>query len=130
MDHWVGFAYKIYGGVDLVWVFDIKMLGASVLLAVVVFINYYALSMVKKGQVPDAASINVVPIPVRRSFALILFGIAITAIEPYTMIIASIVLRYQINISKVALHKYFMALGPFSNMKRFSSKKKFFVLYY
>ena len=129
MDHWVGLAYKIYGGVDLVSVFDIKMLGTTVLLAVVVFINYYTLAMAKKGQVPDAASINVVPIPVRGSFALILFGIAITATVPYAMIIASIVLRYQINISKVALHKCFMAWGPFSNMKRFSSKKKFFVLY-
>ena len=130
MDHWVGLAYKIYGGVGLVSVFDIKMLGTTVLLAVVVFINYYTLAMAKKGQVPDAASINVVPIPVRGSFALILFGISITATVPDAMIIASVVLRYQINISKVALHKYFMALGPFSNMKRFSSKKKFFVLYY
>ena len=73
MGHWVGLAYKIYGGVDLVSVFDIKMLGTTVLLAVVVFINYYTLAMAKKGQVPDAASINVVQIPVRGSFALILF---------------------------------------------------------
>ena len=129
MDHWVGLAYKIYGWRGFSLGIRYKDAWCHSTFSSSYFHQLLYAGAAKKGQVPDAASINVVPIPVRGSFALILFGIAITATAQYAMIIASIVSRYQVNISKVALHKCFMAWGPFSNMKRFSSKKKFFVLY-
>ncbi len=55
-----------------------KMLGATVLLGVVVFINYYMPAMAKKGQAPDPTIMKVVPMLSRGSLVLVLLGIAIT----------------------------------------------------
>ena len=73
-----GLAYQIYGSMDLGWAFNMKMLGATVLLGVVVFINYYMPAMAKKGQAPDPTIMKVGPMLARGSLVLVLLGIAIT----------------------------------------------------
>ena len=71
-----GLAYKIYGRMDLGWAFNIKMPLATVLLAVVVFINYYMLIMAKNGQMPDTTIMKVVPILACSFLVLVPFGSA------------------------------------------------------
>ena len=68
-----GLAYKIYGGMDLGRTFNIKMLGATVHLAVVIFINYYMLIVAKNGQVSGTTIIKVTPIRARRSIMFVPF---------------------------------------------------------
>ena len=88
-----GFAYKIYGGMDLGRAFNIKALGATVHLAVVVFINYCMLIMVKNVQVPDTTKVKVVPILARCSIALVLFGVANKTTALDAIVIALILYR-------------------------------------
>ena len=70
----LGLAYRIYGVMDLGWAFNIKVLGAIVHLAVVVFINYYMLIIAKNGQVPDTTTVKFVQFFSRNSFMWVLFG--------------------------------------------------------
>jgi hypothetical protein len=62
----------------LLWVTGIGLLGATVLLAVIVFMNYYLPAMAKKAQAPDPMIMKVVPMVGRASMVLALLGIAIT----------------------------------------------------
>ena len=73
-----GLAYKIYGGMNLGWAFNMKLLGATVLLGVVIFANVYPPSKFKKGEVPDPKIMRIVPMSARSSLVLVLLGIAIT----------------------------------------------------
>ena len=52
------------------------MLRAKVLLAVIVFINYYMPIMAKNGQLPNTSTMEGIPIPARSSLVLVLFGVA------------------------------------------------------
>ena len=45
-----GLAYRVYGGMNLGLAFNIKLLGATGLLGVVIFINTYPQAMAKKGR--------------------------------------------------------------------------------
>ena len=73
-----GLAYKIYGGMNVGWAFNMKLLGATVLLGVVIFGNVYPPSKFKKGEVPDPKIMRIVPMIARSSLVLVLLGIAIT----------------------------------------------------
>ena len=73
-----GLAYQIYGGMNLGWAFNMKLLGATVLLGAVIFANIYPPLKSKKGEVPDPKLMKIVPMIARSALVLVLLGIAIT----------------------------------------------------
>jgi len=75
----IGLVSQIYdGSMNLGRAFNMKLLGATVLLAVIVFMNYYLPAMAEKGQAPDPRIMKVLPMVGRASMVLVLLGIAIT----------------------------------------------------
>ena len=75
----IGLVSQIYdGSMNLGRAFNMKLLGATVLLAVIVFMNYYLPAMAEKGQAPDPRIMKVLPMVGRASMILVLLGIAIT----------------------------------------------------
>jgi hypothetical protein len=59
------------------WAFQLKLLGASVLLAVITFLNYHLADSAKKGSPPNPKIMNAIPYIARTSLALVLIGIAV-----------------------------------------------------
>ena len=73
-----GLAYGIYGGMNLGLAFNIKLLGATALLGVVIFMNVYPSAMAKKGQSPNLKLMKIMPMVARSALVLVLLGIAVT----------------------------------------------------
>jgi hypothetical protein len=73
-----GLAYGIYGGMNLGLAFNIKLLGATALLGVVIFMNVYPLAMAKKSQSPNPKLMKIMPMVARSALVLVLLGIAVT----------------------------------------------------
>ena len=73
-----GLAYGIYDGMNLGLAFNIKLLGATALLGVVIFMNVYPSAMAKKGQSPNPKLIKIMPMVARSALVLVLLGIAVT----------------------------------------------------
>ena len=71
-------AYRVYGGMNLGLAFNIKLLGATALLGVVVFMNFYPAAMAKKGQAPNPKLMKIMPMVARSALVLVLVGIAVT----------------------------------------------------
>ena len=73
----IGLYQALYAGQDLSWAFSMKLIGATVLLGAVAFINIHLTSSAKKGTPPNPTVMKVTPMFARASLVLILLGIAI-----------------------------------------------------
>ena len=67
----------LYGSFDLGWPFYLKLFGATLLLAAVVFLNLHLLKQAKVGKPPSPAVMRAFPPIARTSLALVLIGIAV-----------------------------------------------------
>ena len=72
-----GLTYHIYGGFNLGWAFHMKLLGATILLSVISFLNLHLSTQAKKGMPPDPKVMKIVPMIARGSLVIVLLGIAI-----------------------------------------------------
>ena len=68
---------KVYGSFDLGWPFHLKMIGATVLLAAVAFLNIHLTQQAKAGSPPNLKVMRVVPPVARTSLVLVLIGVAV-----------------------------------------------------
>ena len=68
---------KVYGTFDLGWPFHLKMIGATVLLAAVAFLNIHLTQQAKAGSPPNLKVMRVVPPVARTSLVLVLIGVAV-----------------------------------------------------
>jgi len=73
-----GLTHLVYGGFDIGWAFHIKLLGATVLLGTISFLNVYLISRNKAGMPPDPSVMKIIPMISRGALVLVLLGIAIT----------------------------------------------------
>ena len=69
--------YNIYGSFNLGWAFHSKLVGATVLLGVVTFLNLHLSNRAKHGIPPDPRIIKIVPPIARTSLVIALIGVAI-----------------------------------------------------
>lgn len=74
----IGLGYQIYGGLSMGWAFHMKLLGATILLGAIAFLNYHLTARRKAGLPPDQMVMKLVPVAARGSLVLVLLGIAIT----------------------------------------------------
>ena len=72
-----GLTYHIYGGFNLGWAFHMKMLGATILLGAISFLNLHLYARTKKGMPTDPKVVKIVPMVARGSLVIVLLGIAI-----------------------------------------------------
>ena len=70
---------KLYGGFNVGWAFNIKLFGATILLAVIVFIDYYIPAITKNNLSLNPKITKVFPMITHSSLGLVLLRIAITA---------------------------------------------------
>jgi len=68
---------QLYGSFNLGWAFHLKLLGATVLLLVVAFLNVHLADSAKKGTPPNPKIMNAIPYIARTSLAAVLIGIAV-----------------------------------------------------
>ena len=73
----IALTISIYGHFDLGWAFHLKLLGASVLLLVITFLNFHLADSAKKGTPPNPKIMNAIPYIARSSLAVVLLGIAV-----------------------------------------------------
>jgi len=69
--------YQVYASFDLGWAFHMKLLGATVLLGAVAFLNLHLTARAKSGNPPNPRVMKLVPPIARASLVIVLFGIAI-----------------------------------------------------
>ena len=69
--------FLLYGSLDLGWPFQLKMFGATILLATVAFLNIHLIKQAKTGSPPNPKVMKFVTSIARTSLALVLIGIAI-----------------------------------------------------
>ena len=74
----IALGYLIYGSLSMGWAFHMKLVGATVLLGAVCFLNYHLTARRKAGIPPDQTVMKVVPMASRGGLVLVLLGIAIT----------------------------------------------------
>ena len=73
----VPLTYQIYGSFNLGWAFHLKLLGATILLGTITFLNFHLTSQARSGNPPNPKVMKLVPPVSRTSLILVLFGIAI-----------------------------------------------------
>ena len=73
----IALTYQIYGSFALGWAFHLKLLGASLLLFIICFLNIHLSQCAKKGVPPNPKLTKIVPMIARPSLALVLIGVAI-----------------------------------------------------
>ena len=73
----VPLTYQIYGSFDLGWAFHLKLLGATILLGAITFLNFHLTSQARSGNPTNPKVMKLVPPVSRTSLILVLFGIAI-----------------------------------------------------
>ena len=73
----VPLTYQIYGSFKLGWAFHLKLLGATILLGTITFLNFHLTSQARSGNPPNPKVMKLVPPVSRTSLILVLFGIAI-----------------------------------------------------
>ena len=73
----VPLTYQVYGSFDLGWAFHLKLLGATVLLGAVAFLNLHLTAQARCGNPPNPKVMKLVPPVARSSLVLVLLGIAI-----------------------------------------------------
>ena len=69
--------YKVYGNFDLGWPFHLKLMGATVLLGAIAFLNLHLTKQSKNGEPPNTKVIKIVPPIARGSLVLVLVGVAV-----------------------------------------------------
>ena len=69
--------YQVYGSFDLGWAFHLKLLGATVLLLAIGFLNLHVSSQAKLGNPPDPKVMKLMPPIARTSLVAVLLGVAI-----------------------------------------------------
>ena len=74
----IALGYLIYGSLSMGWAFHMKLVGATVLLGAVSFLNYHLTARRKAGIPPDQTVMKVIPMASRGGLVLVLLGIAIT----------------------------------------------------
>ena len=74
----IGLGYLIYGGLAMGWAFHMKLLGATVLLGSISFLNFHLTSISKVGAPPNPSVMKITPMISRGALVLVLLGIAIT----------------------------------------------------
>lgn len=74
----IALGYLIYGGLSMGWAFHMKLLGATILLGAISYLNYHLTVRRKAGLPPDQTVMKVIPMAARGSLVLVLLGIAIT----------------------------------------------------
>ena len=72
-----GLTYEVYGSFSLGWAFNMKLLGATLLLLAVSFLNIHLSQSAKNATPPNPKVMKVIPVIARGSLALVLIGIAI-----------------------------------------------------
>ncbi len=70
--------YFIYGGLAMGWAFHMKLLGATILLGSISFLNLHLSLRSKAELLPDPSVVKIIPMVSRGALALVLLGIAIT----------------------------------------------------
>ena len=74
----IALGYLIYGSLSMGWAFHMKLVGATVLLGAVCFLNYHLTARRKAGIPLDETVMKVIPMASRGGLVLVLLGIAIT----------------------------------------------------
>ena len=74
----IGLGYLIYGGLAMGWAFHMKLLGATILLGSISFLNFHLTSTSKVGAPPNPSVMKIIPMISRGALVLVLLGIAIT----------------------------------------------------
>ena len=74
----IALGYLIYGGLSMGWAFHMKLLGATILLGAISYLNYHLTFRRKAGLPPDQTVMKMIPMAARGSLVLVLLGIAIT----------------------------------------------------
>ena len=74
----IALGYLIYGSLSMGWAFHMKLVGATVLLGAVCFLNYHLTARRKAGIPLDQTVMKVIPMASRGGLVLVLLGIAIT----------------------------------------------------
>ena len=74
----IGLGYLIYGGLAMDWAFHMKLLGATILLGSISFLNVHLTSTSKVGAPPNPSVMKIIPMISRGALVLVLLGIAIT----------------------------------------------------
>ena len=74
----IGLGYLIYGGLGMGWAFHMKLLGATILLGSISFLNAHLTSTSKVGLPPNPSVMKIIPMISRGALVLVLLGIAIT----------------------------------------------------
>ena len=73
-----GLTHLVYDGFAIGWAFHMKLLGATILLGTISFLNIHLISRSKAELPPDQSVMKIIPIVSRGALALVLLGIAIT----------------------------------------------------
>ena len=73
----LGLTHLVYSGFDMGWAFHMKLLGATILLATILFLNIHLTSRGKLGLPPDASVVKIISMVSRGALVLIFLGIAI-----------------------------------------------------
>ena len=73
-----GLTHLVYDGFAMGWAFHMKLLGATILLGTISFLNIHLISRIKAGLPPDQSVMKIIPMVSRGALALVLLGIAIT----------------------------------------------------
>ena len=74
----IGLSYLIYSGFAVGWAFHMKLLGATILLGSISFLNFHLTSTRKVGASHNLSVMKIIPIILRGALVLVLLGIAIT----------------------------------------------------
>ena len=74
----IGLSHLIYSGFAVGWAFHMKLLGATILLGSISFLNFHLTSASKVGAPPNPSVMKVIPMISRGALVLVLLGIAIT----------------------------------------------------
>ena len=74
----IGLGYLIYGGLAMGWAFHMKLLGATILLGSISFLNVHLTSTSKVGAPPNPSVMKIIPMISRGAMFLVLLGIALT----------------------------------------------------
>ena len=69
--------YQIYGTFALGWALHLKLLGATVLLSIIAFVNLHLSVQAKHGKPPNPKIMKIVPPIARSSLVVVLLGVAI-----------------------------------------------------
>ena len=69
--------YQIYGSFALGWAFHLKLLGATVLLSIIAFLNFHLSVQARHGNPPNPKIMKIVPPIARSSLVVVLLGVAI-----------------------------------------------------